>query len=64
MKSKTNKQKETNELIFKKRNRLTGIENKLMVTKQKRGEGINLENEINRCIPTVFKIGKQEGFMQ
>ena len=64
MKSKTNKQKETNELIFKKRNRLTGIENKLMVTKQKRGEGINLENEINRYIPTVFKIGKQEGFMQ
>ena len=37
----------TNELIYKSRNRLTDIKNKLMVSKGKRG-GVNYEYQINR----------------
>ena len=39
--------KDTNELIYKT-NRLTDLENKLMVTKRESGEGINWEFGINR----------------
>ena len=41
---------DTNELILQNRNRLTGIENKLMVTKGERWGWINWEYGINRCI--------------
>ena len=41
----------TNESIY--RNRLTDIENKLMVTKGKRSCGINLEFGINGQRPTA-----------
>ena len=56
------KKKRSKWTYLEKRNQLTGTENKLTFTKGKRGGGINLEYEINRYTPTVFKIGKQQGF--
>ena len=47
--------------LFRKEKPTYRHRKKLTVTKGKRGEGINLEYEINRHTPTAFRIGEQQG---